>query len=768
MGANLKIDADFKNALSGFKELDKTVSTLSKKKYGLNIDNKVVKELSKDLKNTFKDLESNNKRLSKEINNLGKELEKATDPAKVKRLRDEIGKLTKDVGEAAKAMNGSSAAGGGFGGSGMGRGGRGGIGGMLGGLGKAGGMASVAAGAVTGMGALVMKALQPALIAAEGRLGLKRLGMSGAAISTAEQNGVTRYGQTYEQTRGLSQHLLRSTGSAGSVGGVQALSLLTGGAGEDISGMMGSMRRNGTDSKQSLKMLKDVYSEAVARGFDESRALDVMQTLADNVENLGAGGANAAVIKDLMMGLIGSSDFFKDDPKRAGQVLSTIENKFTSGGPAAALSYRTLRGMGGAYGQMSPMQLIEQTGLGLMGQGGAGKAGYNAYLGTVASQAIGRKVGVGDKLSEDERSTVSVAGFRDFMGLNPQAAKQLSYSFQNGDDKGIAKILEEANKTSEQKLLDLLNDPDKGLIGAAAALDAIKNELSSAMTPLLKGLDGNLSEILQGLKPIFETVGAAASGANSFMSNGGADFRPWNLVKRGWKGVFGGGADKFSYNGGGANAWQTMSGQKTSASTSKYGPIPGSMQAGLADLGMGGGNAFANSGPVDTSMLSFKSDSVRNGFNKMNPHSQSLAAWASKLTGIAQTITSGFRTEGENAAAGGAPHSGHLTGNDFDVRISNLSPAQIKALIEAYNSQSGVNASIHGGDHIHVSNRSGIKNKLIAGTSRMPSMVSGENIVPEEATVASDFVLEMKKNIDKGFVYPSPVLGFGGYRKMKN
>ena len=748
MSANIKITGDFKSVKSGFKELEKTVEDVGKKKIGINLDKGTINTAKETIKKVFKDIEESNKSLTNEINKLGKELEKAVDPRKIKELRKEVVGLGREIASNNRALNsGAGSAFGGGGNAGGGGGGSSGGGGSMfgGGMGRMlkGGVYGAAAGAAIG---LALKTFAPAMEAAQGRLGLRSLGLSAGGITGVESGGL-RYGQKGGESRQLAATLMRLTGSASSTGRVQELSMLSGAGGDEIAGVMGGLRKTGMSSNQSIKMLKDVYTEAIANGFDESRVFDVMKTMSDNVEALSQNGANPLAIKDIMMGLMGSSKFFRDDASRAGQVMQSVEGKFTGGGPGAALAYRTLRGMGGQYSKMSPIQLIEQAGLGITGMGGAGKEGYNAYLEQIASQSLGKKFKIGDKLNEQERSTLSVGGFRDFLGLSPNAAKELSYSVQNGDSADIGKKLLESTKTADQKLLDLLADKNTGLLGIAATLDAIKTELSTSIAGTLKGLDTNLQDILTGLKPVFEGLEKAS---NLVSPSGALNFGVPGMLNK-IKG-------KWSELHPGNNSWGAM--QNAAGGTAPAAPTVGAFDQNL--LG---------ASPVNTSMLKFKSKNIENSFYKMNPHSQSLAAYASKLTGIAQTITSGFRTKEENDAAGGAKHSGHLRGDDFDVRISDLSPVQIKSLMEAYNSQPGVNAAIHGNDHIHVSNRSKIKNQIIAGTEGGPRVISGSGIKPEEQPVydtVNAFVDQMKKTVDKGMIYPSRVYGLSGVKKMKN
>lgn len=102
---------------------------------------------------------------------------------------------------------------------------------------------------------------------------------------------------------------------------------------------------------------------------------------------------------------------------------------------------------------------------------------------------------------------------------------------------------------------------------------------------------------------------------------------------------------------------------------------------------------------------------MSNKFSLLTPDAQSLYQQGQAAGLNLPNISSGFRTPGENAAAGGARQSDHLTGNAFDIPTRGMTREQSQQVIDYYrNNYSSSDVFVNDernrpghGPHIHVS-----------------------------------------------------------------
>ena len=102
------------------------------------------------------------------------------------------------------------------------------------------------------------------------------------------------------------------------------------------------------------------------------------------------------------------------------------------------------------------------------------------------------------------------------------------------------------------------------------------------------------------------------------------------------------------------------------------------------------------------------SKKVSNNLDGVSPDLQEVVNKATNYLGYSPKVTSGFRTQAEQDALdvpGKAKVSLHSFGQAIDQSIKGLDNNQISETLKYYNSQPGVEASVHNGNHIHVSYR---------------------------------------------------------------
>ncbi len=326
----IKIDGDFTSITKGFANVLKQVNELGKKTFGLNVDDKQLRKAQQLQKDIIVSTQ-------KEIQRLGILMSSTFDDRRVKKFRDQIKELKNDLRDAHGTLSDLS---GGRGGGIEGGGGRG--GGAFGGFA---GKAAIAGAAYQTIKGAIGMIIGPAMQAATSRLQLRGLGASGRQIQLAEQSGVYT-GYSVEETHQQAGQMMRATGGMGQLGKTQMFSRAIGANPAEIIGMMGQMRGAGLSDKDSLRVLKETFSDAVASGFDHARAVDVLSMIASNTAAMAQqGDVNVEGMKSGISMLMQSSSFFKENPQRAMGALGGLNQMMTGSGPAFSMAFRAISEM---------------------------------------------------------------------------------------------------------------------------------------------------------------------------------------------------------------------------------------------------------------------------------------------------------------------------------------------------------------------------------------------------------------------------------------
>lgn len=465
----IKIDADIKSVDKSFDKLKKSAQELNKQKIAINVDDKKVKEFVQ----FQKDVIANTK---KEIQKLTVAMNEAFDDKKVEKLKRRINELKKDIKDATTSMN-DVGAGGGFGGTG---GGGSGLGGLLSG----GGITKLLKGGVYGAVAMaafgaVKSILGPAFQAASSRVQLRGLGVSRGAISQMEGMGAMEMGFGMEETRQQAIRLARGTGSAAEVNKVQLLSRATGVNPEDLIGVMQSFRGAGLKNGESIQVIRETLTSSIAAGFDQSRAFDVLETIASKTSELAQSGevdpqAIAAAATQLMSG----SSYFQQNAGRSMNTLSAVDSLFTGGGAGKGIAFRALSDLYRGQG-LSPTQLLYETNMGLFKSTDSTKrldAAGMAFL-REATGNRGLTAGGGlNQITNDQLLNASMA-FSKATGDSQEGGREFFtnlLTMSGKDREGFLKEKSKALENLQRNTNEILNSQDMKLLQIAQIAEKIR------------------------------------------------------------------------------------------------------------------------------------------------------------------------------------------------------------------------------------------------------------------------------------------------------
>jgi len=487
----IKIDADFKSVTKGFDDLVNTVKGLGKQKFGINIDDKTLKAFGSNMQKTYKDLGRHNKELSKDINSLVAGMSKMTDEKKIsaatRRLSDMSRQLKEGKNEAEKLARNLSSIG-------VPAGGRvGGVpraGGMAGIFGRGGGGISLlmrggiygaALAGIAGIGTMIAG---PAMRAAESRLRLRGLGLRAEQLGQITTTGA-QFGFTPEETRGQAIQMMRGVGGIGGLGFAQLLSRGTGIGAEEITGMMSNLRQAGMRGREGARFLKDVFTEAVAAGFDSSRAADVMTSVAQYTAEMAQKGvSNASTINSLITDLMGTSDYFRQNVGRSMGALRGMDAMFQSANPFAL--YVTQRMAQQRQQSLSTGGLLFETqkSFAEMGPNEAKERLQETVRAAVQAATGGMNIVPGGGVRQlTEAQKEAAAGIARRQGLlqgNVTGIRELINAVLAGDQERIAKGVE-AQVDLEKNTVDVLKSQENYLKQISASWDWFKEAWSTSI-----------------------------------------------------------------------------------------------------------------------------------------------------------------------------------------------------------------------------------------------------------------------------------------------
>ncbi len=500
----IKISSDITGVTKGINEISKGFKKLGDLKIGTNLK-------GVDVKNALKDQREVIVSTQKEIARLSIELTKAMDDKKVKILRDQIKGLKEDIRSSKNLIGdiqGNAALGNAKGSRLSAGGGSSGISASV----VAGG-AILAAGVIT---KLVTGLVAPSFEAAASRIRLRGLGVGQDQLNQIERSGVG-YGFSANESRTQAESLLRTTGSTNQLGDFQSLSRGTGLDIEQLIGVGGSLRNSGFNNKQSTQFIKDTLAGAVAAGFDKSRSVDVLTSIADKTEALSQNrNVDPNVISDLVTRTISGSNYFQQNTGRAFGAINGLNDIFTGGGTGTGLAFQALSKLYKGQGR-SPVDLLYQTKQGLFNAPDAPER-VSALLETILSSATNSKVKAGggvNQLTEDQikSSALTLNGIKPSISLDTGSELIKGFLSKTGADrdKFIQEKLKETD-TIEKQTVDYLKSSDNTLLKVSSTLEDIKLLISD-------GIVANLNKILDFLGITDNGGSFIKRGLNSFSSN---------------------------------------------------------------------------------------------------------------------------------------------------------------------------------------------------------------------------------------------------------
>jgi len=353
----------------------------------------------------------------------------------------------------------------------------------------------------TGVAIRVMSSLiAPAIEAASGRIRLRGLGLSQKRLDEVEATG-SQFGFSKDESRGHAEELLRATGSTDRLNSFQLLSRTTGQDPSQLFGAAGSFRQSGSSNKESFKLIKDTLAGAVAAGFDQSRSIEILQSIADKTETLAqTRNVDPKVISDLVMRTMSGSSYFQQNSGRTMGAIGGLDSLFTGGGTGTGLAVQSLAQLYKGQGR-STTDLLYQSRQGLFNSQDAPQR-VEQYLSNFLDQATHSKIKAGgglDQLSGDQLKQVTMA----FTNLVKKSGGNISDDTSMALFKGFltkteadrqkflqeqAKVVQEQQKTS----LDYLQSSDNTLLKMNSLLQDIKLEIAD-------GLVAGLNKILDFL-----------------------------------------------------------------------------------------------------------------------------------------------------------------------------------------------------------------------------------------------------------------------------
>ena len=505
---SIKISSDVSGVTKGVAEISKAFKKLGEIKVGTNLKNKDVNNALKEQKEVIVSTQ-------KEISRLSVELGKAMDDRKVKLLRDQIKGLKEDLKTSKNLIKDINAGGPG--------GGRSAPGASVGGGGGFGLSAGVIAGGAVLAASVITKAISslitPSFEAAASRSRLRGLGVSQSQLGGIEQSGAG-FGYGASDSRAQAESLLRGTGSASQLSSFQLLSRSTGIDIEQLMGVGGSLRNSGFSNKQSVQFIKDTLASAVAAGFDKSRSMDILSSIADKTEALAQNrSVNPNVIADLVTRTMSGSSYFQQNSGRSMSAINGLNSLYTGGGVGTGLAYQSLSQLYKGQNR-SPIDLLYQTRQGLFNANDAPER-ISSYLGNLISLSTNKSVvgggGVG-QLSDDQLKNVTMT-LTDIIkksggNISDDTSMEIIKGFLGKTGADRDKFLSEKAKQTEsleKQSLDFLKSTDNTLLKVDSVLEDIKLLISD-------GIVANLVKVINwlGLNDSTSTLNFAKRAAGSF------------------------------------------------------------------------------------------------------------------------------------------------------------------------------------------------------------------------------------------------------------
>ncbi|HMV01697.1 MAG TPA: transglycosylase SLT domain-containing protein [Chitinophagales bacterium] len=487
----IKISSDITGVTKGINEISKGFKKLGDLKIGTNLK-------GADVKNALKDQREVIVSTQKEISRLSIELTKAMDDKKVKVLRDQIKGLKEDVRSANSVIKdigvgsrGSTTSGpnnrsqrfssiseGASGGSST--------------------LGSIGLGAISGIlaGVGVFKAIQsvisPVIQAASSRAKLRGLGLSDNEVRVGETSGES-FGYGRDESRNQALSLLKSSGSTKELSSYQLLGRSVGLDPEQLIGIGGSLRNSGSNNKQSVQFIKDTLASAVAAGFDKSRSVDVLESIADKTESLAqTRNVNPNAISDLITRTISGSNYFQQNSGRAFSAINGLNSIFTGGGAGTGLAYQALSSLYKGQGK-SPVDILYKVKQGLFNSEDAPEeisALFETYLKQYTNNPKIKAGGGLDQLSSDQLKSSSL-GLSELGGFSPDTANELIKGFLTKTgadrDKFLAEKFKETQSIDKQTL-DFIKSSDNSLLQIQNILENIKLDIGDRVVGLLSDL----------------------------------------------------------------------------------------------------------------------------------------------------------------------------------------------------------------------------------------------------------------------------------------
>lgn len=550
----------------------------------------------------------------------------------------------------------------------------------------------------TGVAVRVMASLiGPAVEAATGRIRLRGLGVSQKRLDEVEAYG-SQFGFSKNESRAHAEELLRATGSTDRLNSFQLLSRISGQDPSQLFGAAGSFRQSGSSNKESFKLIKDTLAGAVAAGFDQSRSIEILQSIADKTETLAqTRNVDPKVISDLVMRTMSGSSYFQQNSGRAMGAIGGLDSLFTGGGTGTGLAVQSLAQLYKGQGR-STTDLLYESRQGLFNSKDAPER-IEQYLSNFLDQSTNSKIKAGgglDQLSGDQLKQVTMA----FTNLVKKSGGNISDDTSMALFKGFltktegdrqkflqeqAKVVQEQQKTS----IDYLQSSDNKLLQMNSLLQDIKLEIA----------DG----LVAGLNKILDFLGLGSNRGIFGQVFGTVSADVGEAMKKAQMGNNGGGVP--SYMGGNDPASRAINDLDKGTQPTNYGGART-----MGNRGNGGSepqispfrSILNRANPLATAP---KLTGTNKDWGMVDPRLYGIAQKANTDLSFKPNFTSAYRSQAQQNALnvkGKATVSNHTYGHAVDVGIAGLSKQQIREALDFFNSQPYTKAEIHGGNHIHV------------------------------------------------------------------
>lgn len=472
------VDAKIDGFKTKFEQLTSKLDEFSKKEYGAAFDAKKLNTFQTQAKGVIEKLKDFRTKTDESVG------------ATLRRTGQQIAAGVQQVGGAV-----AGAAGGG---------GAGGMAGLAGLAAKLG-----AAGAVAGIPLALYGAASMAGAPRRGIAGqnLQIMGLGGprslGGLEGLRQQGMG-YGYGARETLQQQTTGMRAMGRGFQARPFQRMARMMGLSPEELIGVGGGLRQAGIGAGQIPRAIEDMYTRAVAHGFDQSRAFDYMRAVSEHTAQLATtGGVSFKSITGIMEGFMKGSPFFRQNAQRGLTAMAGISQAMTGQGPIASVAIRALSGlMPNAsvrdllYAQQFGLEELSTRARRSRGMPSAGRQ-MTAFMNTVSQMVTGRGI---HELRGDENSIrMLVPVMRQQFGFRASMAEEIVRAMSKGGTYDIGKVnklISEEQKRANVQLADIQASMDMSTEVQKAKLTELTMDIGDVLVPLVQSINDAIWKVV--------------------------------------------------------------------------------------------------------------------------------------------------------------------------------------------------------------------------------------------------------------------------------